>query len=689
MPTLPHFLRHNVEDRPLRGVGVPLLLRPSLASRTARSFLASTSKSWFEDISPVLIDDNIFTNWPPAQQGHTTIRKLELRKERDHFKHEFVAIYPDDLGQRVHRIDRRPLGGPTAEAIFAKGCDAEDSITPVMDEELAIIQRDTDCKIEVEFHFNPKPDLYTVLVICDTIRKDPQTKKYTLQQFNCYFVARAIMTLITRNYLLQHSSSDLRWYAISESSISKHIFRDDWGNLDKAMKDAVITILVKVLWPIIRMDAEPLVKEKSHWKKLEADVERIIRTMVEEGNMNVVDESLKRSVFPWVLEAARDTLWHEDLERNLLNQQKKENYGLLARLTLRETMKTGLEQRLPDGIGARLPKRLLHRLPPSLLASLPAELMARFPSHFLDKLPDEVVQNIADTHMEKAPDAYLSALSTPLFERTPTRVVLRLPEDLRRVPQRLLDVSLRRIRTVLEDPIPSEECYKPLALKLLKRLPEDLLGQLPPKFKDIRARITVDDIEPTSATPAIGDPSISTVTQPAKPSPLDYFIRLAPAALHKRMPPIVAEMFPTSWIKNLSSEAVALLPPERIAKFRPRLLARLPRELLERIPESMLKKLPREMLERLPDELLQKLPIQLLKNIPNELLSNLPENITDLLRDAIASETFERDGLREELVKNAGSVVMEALKRSSDKPLESIMKISLGDPSDVRHSDSE
>jgi hypothetical protein len=595
-------------------------------------------------------------------------------------------IYPDEPGQRVHRIERRPLGGPTAEAIFARGCDAEDSITPVGDKELADIQRDTDCKIEVEFHLNPKPDLYTVLVICDTIRKDPHTGRYTLQQFNCYFVARAIMALITRHYLLQHSFSDLRWYAISESSVSKHLFHDNWGNLDKAMKDAMITILAKALWPIIQTDAEPLVKGKSHWKKLETDVKLIIRKTVEEGN---IDESLKRSVFPWVLEAARDTLWHGNLERNLLNQKGKENYERCAGfITLCETMKPDLEQRLPDGIGARLPKRLLHRLPPSLLASLPAELMARFPSHFLDKLPDEVVQNIADTHMERAPDAYLLALSSPLFERTPTRVVLRLPEDLRRVPQGLLDVSLRRIRTILEDPIPSEECYKPLALKLLKRLPEDLLGQLPPKFRDIRARITVDDIDPTSATPVIGDSSISTITEPAKSSPLDYFIRLAPAALHKRMPGIAAEMFPISWIKNLSSEAVALLPPESIAKLRPRLLAKLPRELLERIPESTLKNLPREMLEKVPDELLQKLPIQLLQNIPNELLSNLPEKVTDLLRDAIASEIFERGDLREELVKNAGSVVMEGLNRSFGKPLKSVMKISLENPSDVRHSDS-
>ncbi len=97
-------------------------------------------------------------------------------------------------------------------------------------------------------------------------------------------------------------------------------------------------------------------------------------------------------MFSWVLEVARVTLRHDDLERNLLNQR--------AGFTLCETMKPVLEQRLPDGIGATLPKRLLHRLPPSLLASLPAELMARFPSHFLDKSPNEVVWNIADTHME-------------------------------------------------------------------------------------------------------------------------------------------------------------------------------------------------------------------------------------------------------------------------------------------------
>ena len=80
-----------------------------------------------------------------------------------------------------------------------------DTITLVPRENVKLLLGRTDSLVDVSFRSDPKPDLYTILVVCDAICKNPETNKYTLWQYNCFFFARTILLLVTRHYLLRHS----------------------------------------------------------------------------------------------------------------------------------------------------------------------------------------------------------------------------------------------------------------------------------------------------------------------------------------------------------------------------------------------------------------------------------------------------------------------------------------------------
>jgi len=49
----------------------------------------------------------------------TTFKRIELWKERNDFKHEFVVVCMN--GNTIFCVERRPYSGATPEAILAKG----------------------------------------------------------------------------------------------------------------------------------------------------------------------------------------------------------------------------------------------------------------------------------------------------------------------------------------------------------------------------------------------------------------------------------------------------------------------------------------------------------------------------------------------------------------------------------------
>ena len=253
-------------------------------------------------------------DWYKAQ-SHTTIRRIELRKERERFKHEFVLVFLDQGGN--YRIDRRPLGGRNPELLLPEGIEAEDTVNVVDDDDLEAIHAETDVEVVLKFN-ESKPDMYTVIAICAAVHMDPETAKYTLQLYNCYFLARTIITLTARYCLLQGCSANegLRWDCITESAISCHIFGEDWNKLRMAIRLAIATRLEKLLLDFLKAAGTRITKEKD-WNRLRNIVKKVVHGKVVMDQEIDVDDEVQRAVNEWILDATEVTLWHENLEQNL------------------------------------------------------------------------------------------------------------------------------------------------------------------------------------------------------------------------------------------------------------------------------------------------------------------------------------------------------------------------------------
>jgi hypothetical protein len=201
---------------------LPSTLRSSFVAPSERAIpyrISYLSASSSQATAPVLIT---FDDWDRGgifewyrSHHRTTVRKIELWKERDDFKHEFVVIYLES--GTVYRIDRRPFGGANPDAVMVKGCKAEDSVAFVNKEQQETIASKADVQISVDFNGHKKPDLYTIVAICVSVQMNEQSKNYMLQQYNCYFLARTIVTLLIRHHLLHHFTSlgNLRWDTIA------------------------------------------------------------------------------------------------------------------------------------------------------------------------------------------------------------------------------------------------------------------------------------------------------------------------------------------------------------------------------------------------------------------------------------------------------------------------------------------
>lgn len=661
------------------------------ASKHANEYLANASldihqalahklPSIFRDMAPVRMtcrdwDDGGIFDWY-RRQTYTTISKLELRKERDHFKHEYIVIYLENGW--IHRIERRPVKGANTETISKEGCEAEDSLTPVSDADLEVIRSETDAEITLEFGSN-KPDLYNVIAVAVAIHLDPHTKNYTLQQYNCFFVARSIIALVTRHCLLQSSpTNDLRWDRVTESMILTHIFDGNWNKLETLLKAAMIPVLGRLIWDIVKEDAGTRIEKRRDWDRLKDIVKKVIRDEVERCNIVVAGSDIPKAVTEWIIEATQVTLWHGNLQQNFSEPQFSNKYETTASCSLNETVKPQLEAHLPrnmiEGVSVILPERLINRIPPSALAQLPPELLARVPIRVLEKLPDDLLAKLPNDLLRSAPKVFLQNLPVHVFSRMRDAMVLTLPDDLEIVPPMLLDVALPRMQNLLDEP--NDNPDRKYALQLLRRLPKEHLAQLSTEHIVMREELEEEVISP--ADPTIPEQLSNQVTPVNSPPPhrrvkkrwdelsiLGFLIRISPIVVLKHLPIIVMDALPTSSLKSLPASAIERIPPEWMGKMSDHCFERLPRELLARLPETVLLKLPRPTLERLPTSLLGRLPAELVRNIPSEVLENIPEDLTDLLRQAIKSNVFEGEELKQELREQVNVILRRTLIASS------------------------
>ncbi|KAK2464824.1 hypothetical protein APHAL10511_003242 [Amanita phalloides] len=252
-------------------------------------------------------------------------------------------------------------------------------------------------------------------------------------------------------------------------------------------------------------------------------------------------------------------------------------------------------------------------------------------------------------------------LPVHVFSKAKDDLALTLPDDLSIVPQRILDVSLQRMQSALIQPNGHPD--RRFALKLLRRLPEEHLAQLPSSY--ISMRDLGADVEPESPTGNQGREEQTSVwsaknnrwrsplrhikTKWHKASFVGLLIQLAPMSVLRRVSPSVIDLIPTSSMVLIPTSALERLPTEYLAHVPTQYLERLPLEHLLNFPESLLSKVPRTTIERLPTSLLERLPEEFLRKLPVEFLDNLAEDLTDLIREVIQSSVFGSEELRQQL----------------------------------------
>lgn len=190
-----------------------LLTLPFRSSSTTRSL----------DESSLPIDDDIYQRCP-----NLSFNRLELWKEIEEPEHEFVILHmtADSPGATHYLIERRPSEGTSFNSKL-RGCEAKDTIIALDKSSLPSFHKANN-KIIQKFN-EPKPDLYTIFDICNAIRMDPDSEKYTLEEFNCYFFARTLMLLVTRHCAL-------RQYCRIHSPP-----RNDFGSLSGPQIDAILS----------------------------------------------------------------------------------------------------------------------------------------------------------------------------------------------------------------------------------------------------------------------------------------------------------------------------------------------------------------------------------------------------------------------------------------------------------------
>jgi hypothetical protein len=133
---------------------------------------------------------NHLYDWYTARLSNPFIQTMQLRKERESpFFHEFIVIR---LKSGTYwRIDRRQLPNEVTplDSLY-EGVPAHDTVEQVTALESGLYAR-SDCLIELEF--STDVHLALVLRICRTIQNHERARVYTIQRYNCYFFAQALI----------------------------------------------------------------------------------------------------------------------------------------------------------------------------------------------------------------------------------------------------------------------------------------------------------------------------------------------------------------------------------------------------------------------------------------------------------------------------------------------------------------
>ncbi|KAF8711735.1 hypothetical protein RHS03_01674, partial [Rhizoctonia solani] len=125
---------------------------------------------------------------------------VQYRKERTSIGHEFILALLEGEGGHITsycRVERTGDPEHRLKSICFDGTMAEDyiHIIPSDNHETAGLKNSD---IVAEIVFNSAYDLKDLLAVCYGISKHKRARKYTLQQYNCYFFSWTIILALTR-----------------------------------------------------------------------------------------------------------------------------------------------------------------------------------------------------------------------------------------------------------------------------------------------------------------------------------------------------------------------------------------------------------------------------------------------------------------------------------------------------------
>ncbi|KDQ62104.1 hypothetical protein JAAARDRAFT_203321 [Jaapia argillacea MUCL 33604] len=162
------------------------------------------------------------------RQRSTGIRKIQLMKEESTFSHEYILVTLRS-GKTI-RFERSPDPKAHPDAVVhPSGCEAYDTIDTGSED----LGRAEEHICVGEIVFQDGIDLLFIISVCFAMTKDTKARRYTLQEYNCYFFARTIYTLAIR-YAVLHAprppnrdKSAIRWDIVPDSLPHLHaIVRD-------------------------------------------------------------------------------------------------------------------------------------------------------------------------------------------------------------------------------------------------------------------------------------------------------------------------------------------------------------------------------------------------------------------------------------------------------------------------------
>ncbi|KAF8597891.1 hypothetical protein BDV93DRAFT_561848 [Ceratobasidium sp. AG-I] len=132
-------------------------------------------------------------------QRYKSFQKVQYYKEQQSVGHEFVVLLlVDDAGMPTESFCRLERTADPTQPLTAVGTAGTEAFDYIQSLDNNLQGSTKGASLVAEITLSRAFDLRDVLAICSAIHEQPNTRRYTLQQYNCYFFCWAIILLLAR-----------------------------------------------------------------------------------------------------------------------------------------------------------------------------------------------------------------------------------------------------------------------------------------------------------------------------------------------------------------------------------------------------------------------------------------------------------------------------------------------------------